>query len=108
MHRIKHVGPFNSLECNLFIDTLSLVHLSVSSADLYGILVESMCRNIKLVERCFETRLEKSERSMKLSVPVHFNPPGFGHLLTVVYPSGSTDKERSKICSISFNMYTRE
>ncbi|KAF3428350.1 hypothetical protein E2986_03151 [Frieseomelitta varia] len=85
--------PFNSLECNLFIDTLSLVNLNVSSADLYGILVESMCRNIKLIEKCFENQLQKSETSIKLPLPIHFKPQGFGHLITVVYPSGYSDKE---------------
>ncbi|CAL7945048.1 unnamed protein product [Xylocopa violacea] len=85
--------PFNSLECNLFIDTLSLVNINVSSMDLYGILVESMCRNIKLVERWFENQFQRSESSIKLSIPIHFKPQGFGHLLTVVYPSGYTDKD---------------
>ncbi|KOC59028.1 putative Ufm1-specific protease 2, partial [Habropoda laboriosa] len=47
---IKRNRPLNSLECNLSIDTLSLVNISVSSGDLYGILVESLCRNIKLIE----------------------------------------------------------
>ncbi|XP_033349722.1 ufm1-specific protease 2 [Bombus vosnesenskii] len=91
LHYIKR--PFNSLECNLFIDTLSLVNLNVSSADLYGILVESMCRSIKLIEKCFENQLQKSETSIKLPVPIHFKPQGFGHLITVVYPSGYSDKE---------------
>lgn len=84
---------FNSLECNLFIDTLSLVNINVSSADLYGILVESMCRNIKLVEKCFENQLQKSETPIKLPIPIHFKPQGFGHLITVVYPNGYSDKE---------------
>lgn len=94
---IYNIGPFNSLECNLFIDTLSLVNLNVSSADLYGILVESMCRSIKLIEKCFENQLQKSETSIKLPIPIHFKPQGFGHLITVVYPSGYSDKETSKI-----------
>ncbi|CAK9825159.1 Probable Ufm1-specific protease 2 [Anthophora retusa] len=88
--------PFNSLECNLSIDALSLVNLSVSSADLYGILVESLCRNIKLIEYCYENQLKNSETSMKLSVPIHFKPQGFGHLLTVVYPNGYSDKQTMK------------
>lgn len=84
------------MECNLFIDTLSLVNLNVSSADLYGILVESMCRNIKLIEKCFENQLQKSETSIKLPLPTHFKPQGFGHLITVVYPNGYNDKETSE------------
>ncbi|XP_043261150.1 ufm1-specific protease 2 isoform X1 [Colletes gigas] len=85
--------PFDSLECNLSIDTLSLVNLNTNSTDLYGILVESMCRNIKLIEKCFEDQLKKSEQSIKLPLPIHFRAQGFGHLLTVVYPSDHTDKE---------------
>ncbi|XP_076178885.1 UFM1 specific peptidase 2 isoform X2 [Ptiloglossa arizonensis] len=84
---------FESLECNLSIDTLSLVNLNTSSADLYGILVESMCRNIKLIEKCFGDQLQESEQSLKLPLPIHFKPQGFGHLLTVVYPNGQTDKQ---------------
>ena len=87
--------PFNSLECNLLVDTLSLANLNMSPADLYGVLVESMCRNIKLIEKCFEDQLQNSE-VIKLPVPLHFKPQGFGHLFTVVYPKGYTDKETMK------------
>ncbi|XP_076665373.1 UFM1 specific peptidase 2 [Andrena cerasifolii] len=85
--------PFDSLECNLSIDTLSFVNLKMYSADLYGILVESMCRNIKLIEKCFMDQLKNSELSIKLPIPMHFKPHGFGHLLTVVYPNDCTDRE---------------
>lgn len=85
------------MECSLSIDTLSLVNLNVCSVELYGILVESMCRNIKLIEKCFEDQLQNSELPMKLPIPIHFKPQSFGHLLTIVYPNGDTDKETSKI-----------
>nr|XP_033330959.1 ufm1-specific protease 2 [Megalopta genalis] len=84
---------FSSFECNLPIDTLSLVNLDVSSADLHGILVESMCRNIKLIEKCFDDQLKQPEQSTKLPISIHFKPQGLGHLFTVVYPKGNTDKE---------------
>lgn len=79
----------------MLVDTLSLANLNMSPADLYGVLVESMCRNIKLIEKCFEDQFQTSE-VIKLPVPLHFKPQGFGHLLTVVYPRGYTDKETSK------------
>lgn len=84
---------FNSFECDLPIDTLSLVNTDVSSTDLHGMLVESMCRNIRLIEKCFEDQLEQPEQPIKLPISVHFKPPGLGHLFTVVYPKGNTDKE---------------
>lgn len=87
------------------IDTLSLVNLNTSSADLYGILVESMCRNIKLIEKCFGDQLQESEQSLKLPLPIHFKPQGFGHLLTVVYPNGQTDKQTCKIFYDNFFLY---
>ncbi|XP_012137096.2 UFM1 specific peptidase 2 isoform X2 [Megachile rotundata] len=87
--------PFNSMECNLLIDTLSLANFNMSSADLYGVLVESICRNIKLIEKCFEDQLQNSE-IMKLAISNHYKPQNFGHLLTIVYPNGYTDKETMK------------
>nr|XP_012137095.1 PREDICTED: ufm1-specific protease 2 isoform X1 [Megachile rotundata] len=87
--------PFNSVECNLLIDTLSLANFNMSSADLYGVLVESICRNIKLIEKCFEDQLQNSE-IMKLAISNHYKPQNFGHLLTIVYPNGYTDKETMK------------
>ncbi|XP_078042731.1 UFM1 specific peptidase 2 [Augochlora pura] len=84
---------FSSFECNLPIDTLSLVNVNVSSADLHGILVESMCRNIKLIEKCFDNQLKQPEQSTKLPISIHFKPQALGHLFTVIYPKGNTDKE---------------
>lgn len=83
--------PFESLECNLNIDTLSLVNLGLNSAELYGILVESICRNIKLIERCLEEQLDRTTLSNPR--PIHFKPQSCGHLLTVVYPSGCSDQD---------------
>nr|XP_031836789.1 probable Ufm1-specific protease 2 [Nomia melanderi] len=84
---------FDSFECNLPIDTLSLVNVNVSSADLHGILLESMCRNIKLIQKCFNDQLKQSDQSVKLPIPIHFKPQGLGHLFTVVYSKDTTDTE---------------
>ena len=87
------VESFNSLECNLHIDALSLVNLNVKSAELHAILVESTCRNIRLIEMQQENQSEDT----RLSEIMHFKPQSCGHLFTVAYPSNSTNDTTSKI-----------
>ncbi|KAG5313969.1 UFSP2 protease, partial [Acromyrmex insinuator] len=85
---LQHIKKsFNSLECNLHIDALSLVNLNVKSAELHAILVESTCRNIRLIEMQQENQSEDTQ----LSEIVHFKPQSCGHLFTVAYPGNSTN-----------------
>lgn len=89
---------FESLECNLHIDALSLVNLNIKSAELHAILVESTCRNIRLIEMQQENQSEDVKLPTKLPEIMHFKPRGCGHLFTVVYPGNSND-DTSKISS---------
>ncbi|XP_071561183.1 ufm1-specific protease 2-like isoform X2 [Temnothorax nylanderi] len=82
---------FDSLECNLHIDALSLINLNVKSAELHAILVESTCRNIRLIEIQQENQSENIKLPTKLPEVMHFKPQGCGHLFTVVYPGNFTD-----------------
>ncbi|KYN09872.1 PREDICTED: ufm1-specific protease 2 [Trachymyrmex cornetzi] len=85
---LQHIKKsFNSLECNLHIDALSLVNLNVKSAELHAILVESTCRNIRLIEMQQENQSEDTQ----LSEIMHFKPQSCGHLFTVAYPGNSTN-----------------
>ncbi|XP_077255806.1 UFM1 specific peptidase 2 isoform X2 [Temnothorax americanus] len=89
---LQHVKKsFDSLECNLHIDALSLVNLNVKSAELHAILVESTCRNIRLIEIRQENQSENIKLPTKLPEVMHFKPQGCGHLFTVVYPGNSTN-----------------
>lgn len=90
------LGVFNSLELNLKIDTLSLVNQEVNSAKLYAILVESIFRNVKAIEKSLESQL-KTENSIKYSpYPVHFRPQCLGHPLTLVHPLELDDIKASE------------
>lgn len=84
--------PFESFECDLHIDAISLINTDINTIELHGALVESLCRNIKLVEKCIE-ELQKTECSEKLPVPLHFKLQDCGHLFTVVYPPGAHESE---------------
>ncbi|EZA55337.1 hypothetical protein DMN91_004969 [Ooceraea biroi] len=91
---LQHIKrTFESLECNLRIDALSLVSLNVSSAELHAILVESVCRNIRLIEMQQENQSENVQPSMKSPEVMHFKPQDCGHLLTIVYPGNSSSTD---------------
>ncbi|XP_011311376.1 ufm1-specific protease 2 [Fopius arisanus] len=89
---LQHVKrPFQSLQFDINVDTLSIVEGSVNATRLYSILVESVCRNLRLIERSFTHELNQE----KLKVPevLHFKPRNCMHLVTVAYPRGSSDED---------------
>lgn len=96
------VGSFDSLECNLSINALSLVSLNATSAELHAILVESICRNIRLIEmQQQDSQFEDIKLSAKLPEVMHFKPRGCGHLFTIAYPGDFTHDSTSKIFFVS-------
>jgi hypothetical protein len=84
-------------EFNLKIDTLSLVGHNITMAQLYEILVESICRNLRLIGTSFKSQLEIKDLHLSLPEPLHFKPLNFGHLLTLVYPIGLSALETCMI-----------
>ena len=68
----------------------------MKSAELHAILVESTCRNIRLIEMQQENQSEDTQ----LSEIMHFKPQSCGHLFTVAYPGNSTNDTTSKILII--------
>ena len=78
---------------SLKIDALSLVGNNITMAQLYEILVESLCRNLRLIGSSFENQLEIEDLQLRLPEPMHFKPLNFGHLLTLVYPIGLSSSE---------------
>jgi len=77
---------------------LSLVNLNVKSVELHAILVESTCRNIRLIEMQQENQSENT----KLPEIMHFKPHHCGHLFTVVYPGNFTNDTTSKILYLDY------
>lgn len=73
---------------DLKIDSISLVGHNVTLAGLYEILVESICRNLKLTNDSLQRQLEVEGLNLSLPEPLHFKPMNFGHLFTLVYPIG--------------------
>lgn len=90
-------GSFDSLEYNLHIDALSLVNLNVNSAELHAILVESTCRNIRMIEILQEGQSE----DIRLPEIMHFKPHDCGHLYTIVYPGSCNSTDTGKISHVS-------
>lgn len=72
--------------------------------ELHAILVESICRNIRLIEIQQEKQSEETELFTKLPEILHFKPQGCGHLFTVAYPGNSSNDNISKN-SYSFSIY---
>lgn len=93
---------FDNLKCNLHIDALSLVNLNVKSAELHAILVESTCRNLRLIEMKQENQFEDTKLFTKVPKVMHFKPQGCGHLFTVVYPGNFTNDNTSKISYLDY------
>lgn len=65
-------------------------------AQLYAVLVESVCRNLKLTEQTLNKQLAEDGIALKLPEPLHFKPRGCGHLFTINYPSGSSNADMCK------------
>ncbi|KAG7204683.1 hypothetical protein KM043_005097 [Ampulex compressa] len=94
---LQHVKKnFNGLECKLDIDTLSLVSINMNASTLHAVLVEAICRNIKLIEQSLKQQLDENGLSVKLPIPLHFKPHNCGHFFTTVYPKGSTDADTAE------------
>ena len=90
------LGDYEYLHFDLKIDALSLVGRSTTLSQLYAVLVESVCRNLRLIGKSFEDQLKNEGLELKLPVPIHFKPPGFGHLITIVYLARSSTEENCK------------
>lgn len=78
------------IEVPIRVDSMSLVFNATATVDLYDILVESVCRNLRLVESCL---LQERDEFQRVSVPqpYHFLLPEFGHFLTCFYPKAVDD-----------------
>lgn len=81
-------GTASQLMVNLPIDSLCLVHRERKVSQLYGMLVDTLCRSLRLFERCLSHKTE----ALSSPKPFHFAPPKLGHFFTVIYQSGDDDE----------------
>ncbi|PSN53636.1 putative Ufm1-specific protease 2 [Blattella germanica] len=89
IHHVKR--SYICLQSQLHVDALAMVHRSTKVVRLYAVLVDSLCRNLKLMENSFLDQVLDSTVSMPESF--HFLPPECGHFVTVVYPKKRKDAD---------------
>lgn len=82
-------GAITSLQASLPIDVLCLVYNKRKVSELYAILVDALCRSLRLFERC----LSQSSKPLTPPRPYHFVPSNFGHFFTMVYQDGFSDSD---------------
>lgn len=84
------------LHFHLKIDALSLVGRNTTLPRLYEVLVESVCRNLRLIGMSFEDQIENENLELRLPIPIHFKPQDLGHLITIAYLVGSSTEENAE------------
>nr|CAD7577462.1 unnamed protein product [Timema californicum] len=88
---------FSFMELKLKMDCLTLVSRECKSSNLYGMLLNSVERHTKRVERCFLEHLDGDTTPVDfIPQAFHFIPPGCGHFVTLVYPKNKTPDQLSK------------
>nr|CAD7458427.1 unnamed protein product [Timema tahoe] len=88
---------FSFMELKFKMDCLTLVPRKCKSSNLYGMLLNSVERHIKRVERCFLEHLDGDTTPADfIPQAFHFLPPGCGHFVTLVYPKNKTPDQLSK------------
>lgn len=75
------------------VDCLSMLHVQTKLVQLYDILVESLCRILRLTERNLLTQLKSGLNRPGTPVIYHFKPEELGHFFTCVYPDGVPDDD---------------
>ncbi|XP_075235256.1 UFM1 specific peptidase 2 [Lycorma delicatula] len=91
IHHIKSSvnGEFvERLKVVLPIDALCMVHYERKASELYNVLVDSLCRSLRLLER----NLSRGSQPPTMPWPYHFLPSNLGHFFTIVYPKKSDDE----------------
>uniref|UniRef100_A0A0K8TZQ5 Probable Ufm1-specific protease 2 n=1 Tax=Bactrocera latifrons TaxID=174628 RepID=A0A0K8TZQ5_BACLA len=81
----------------LEVEAMAMLCKSTKVSRLYDILIESICRSLRLFEQSMVERLENSSETPQLLRPsgYHFFPQEFGHFLSCSYLDGVSDDETS-------------
>lgn len=89
---------YECLTITLKIDAVAMVHRSTKVLNMYEILIESLCRNLRLVERNILSQMTKNKGktngdvlSVSMPEPFHFMPEKCGHFITRFYPKNSLE-----------------
>uniref|UniRef100_A0A1I8N7C5 Probable Ufm1-specific protease 2 n=1 Tax=Musca domestica TaxID=7370 RepID=A0A1I8N7C5_MUSDO len=78
------------------LEPMAILNKSTKLSRLYDILIESICRALRLCEQSITENLEENERKI-LKVPKTYNffPREFGHFISCCYLEGVSDDEAS-------------
>ncbi|GLH15251.1 Probable Ufm1-specific protease 2 [Gryllus bimaculatus] len=98
---IQHIKKtYTCLQVWLHVDALSMVPRSAKLMELYPVLVESVCRNLKLTESCLLEQVLAAKDggpdapvNISLPKPLHFLPADCSHFLTLALPEGRSDDQ---------------
>ncbi|XP_034936264.1 ufm1-specific protease 2-like [Chelonus insularis] len=92
---VQHIKlPFESYHFNLNIDTLSLIGHNITATQVYSILVESVCRSLRLIERSIMEQINENKNVLRVPEVLHFKLPSFDHLFTIAYSDISSEKTK--------------
>lgn len=82
----------NKLLIPVKIDTIAALHINTKAIGIYDILVESLCRTLRLIE---ENILDQLHHDKAISIPstFHFKPDQFGHFYTCIYADSIPDDD---------------
>lgn len=95
---LKFLGIYECISLPLKIDALALVHRSTKVIHLYEILIESMCRNLRMLESCLlkQIKPDVENSSIFLPEPFHFHLENCGHFITRFYAKGEGENSLGK------------
>ncbi|XP_058840260.1 probable Ufm1-specific protease 2 [Topomyia yanbarensis] len=82
---IDSKNGYNKIKIPLQVDVLSMLHRETKVILCYDILVESVCRSLRLIQSSFIEQLAFYKK-VHVSKCYHMLPDGLGHFLTCVYP----------------------
>ncbi|CAO1399625.1 unnamed protein product [Diamesa serratosioi] len=76
----------------LQIDAIAFLNVNTKAVLLYDILIESLCRTLRLVET---NLVDQYKQRSQITIPLtyHFKPNGFGHFYTCILPSAVPDED---------------
>lgn len=75
------------------IDAISALHINTQVTALYDILVESLCRTLRLIEENLLEQLSGESEDLLIPSTFHFKPDNFGHFYTCIYPDSIPDDD---------------
>ncbi|XP_058462969.1 probable Ufm1-specific protease 2 [Malaya genurostris] len=85
----------NKIKVPLQVDFLSMLHRDTKVILCYDILVESVCRSLRLLQSSFLDQLTFYKK-IHVSKCYHMLPDGLGHFLTCVYPVQDLTEEHDE------------